>query len=85
MRHDSSTHRRSLLKGLSWEAISTTVTFALAWLVFGRALECAVFVAVCFAIKSVLFYLHERVWHQVSYGKRYDATITEEEGQAPAN
>jgi uncharacterized membrane protein len=61
MKRDSSTHRRSLLKGLSWEAISTIVTFGLAWFMFGHAMECALFVAVCFAVKLVLFYLHERV------------------------
>jgi len=72
IRRDSSTHRRSLLKGLSWETISTIVTFALAWLMFGHAVECVVFVAAYFAVKSVLFYVHERIWHQVSYGKRYD-------------
>jgi len=71
-RQDSSTHRRSILKGLSWETVSTIVIFALAWLMFGHAVECAVFVVTCFAVKSVLFYVHERVWHQVPYGKRYD-------------
>jgi len=72
VQRDSSTHRRSILKGLSWETVSTVVTFALAWLMFGHAIECVVFIVVCFAVKFVLFYMHERVWHQVSYGKRYD-------------
>lgn len=82
MRHDSSTHRRSLLKGLSWEAISTVVTFALAFVMFGHIGECIVFVVACFIVKSVLFYTHERIWHQISYGKRYDETITTQEGEA---
>jgi uncharacterized membrane protein len=70
MRPDSSSHRRSLLKGFSWEVISTIVTFGIAWLIFGHIVECVLFAAICFVVKSVLFYSHERVWHQISYGKK---------------
>lgn len=79
MRHDSSTHRRSLLKGLSWETVSTGITLLLAFAVFGHIGACVIFVVICFTVKSILFYLHERIWHQISYGKRYDETITKSE------
>ena len=73
MRNDTSTHRRSLLKGLSWESLSTVLTFGLAWLIFGRVTVCLMFAAICFAVKSVLYYIHERIWHQFPYGKRHSS------------
>jgi len=78
MKPDSSSYRRSLLKGLSWEIISTIVTFGIAWLMFGRVVECVLFVAVCFTVKFILFCLHERGWHQVPYGKKYTCDKEEE-------
>lgn len=60
MKPDSSSHRRSLLKGLSWEIISTIVTFGIAWLMFGHVVECVLFAVICFVVKSILYYLHER-------------------------
>lgn len=79
MKSDSSSHRRSLLKGFCWEIISTVITFGVAWLMFGHAAECVLFAMVCFAVKFILFYLHERIWHQVSYGKRSVCDQEEEE------
>ena len=79
MRTDTSTHTRSLMKGFSWEVLSTILTFALAWLFFGRVNECLIFAGLCFAVKSVLFYSHERMWHQISYGKKLNRGQKEEE------
>ena len=83
MKPDSSSYRRSLLKGLSWEIISTIVTFGIAWLIFGRVAECALFAIICFVVKCVLFYLHERIWHQIPYGKRYSC-VKQKEAKAEA-
>ena len=67
---DPSTRRRSIMKALSWETFSNLVCFGLAILMFGNIGGCAIFTGICFVVKLVLFYWHERVWHQVEWGKR---------------
>ena len=66
---DTSTPRRSLLKGISWETFSLGLTFILAWLVFGRVAECIVFTVASFFVKIGFFFAHERAWHQIKWGK----------------
>jgi len=69
MRPDLSTPKRSLAKAVSWESFSNAVCFALAYIVFGNIGGCAVLTAICFLVKLVLFYYHERIWHRIPYGK----------------
>ena len=70
MKPDHSTRKRTITKVLSWESFSTTVCFGIAYMMFGNVGCCAVFAVICFLVKLVLFYGHERIWHQVSWGKK---------------
>jgi adenylylsulfate kinase len=70
MKYDSSTHSRSFVKGFSWELISLIITFILALIVFGTIKTCIMFSAINFVVKLVFFYEHERLWHQIRWGKR---------------
>ena len=65
-----STRLRTFLKGLSWETISNVLCFGIAYLVFGNIGGCAVFIVICFLVKLVLFYYHERIWHKLKWGKK---------------
>jgi uncharacterized membrane protein len=69
VRRDPSTRKRSFIKGLSWETISNLATFVLAYAMFGNVALCLVFFSISFVLKLLMFYLHERVWHQVQWGK----------------
>lgn len=69
MKPDSSTPKRSLIKAISWESISTLATMILAYFMFGRIQVCLVFGAISFMMKLIIFYCHERIWHQISFGK----------------
>mgnify|MGYP000937837228 CR=1 FL=1 len=69
MKPDPSSRQRSIIKALSWETLSNLVCFGLAYATFGNLGGCAVFTAVCFVVKLILFYWHERAWHQVTWGK----------------
>jgi uncharacterized membrane protein len=69
MKHDPSTRKRTVTKALTWETFSNLVCFGLAYLMFGNIGGCAVFTAICFIVKLILFYEHERVWHQIPWGK----------------
>ena len=77
MKPDPSTRKRSLIKGLSFEIISNIAGFALAYAWFGDFGNCLLFTGVCFAMKLVIFYYHERFWHQFTWGKKkHDPTTT---------
>jgi adenylylsulfate kinase len=69
MKPDHSAPIRTFIKGLSWETFSNLVCFVLAYSTFGDLGGCAVFTAIAFIVKLVLFYGHERVWHQIPFGK----------------
>lgn len=69
MRPDPSTPKRSIAKAVSWETFSNLVCFALAYAIFGNLGGCAVFTLICLVVKLILFYYHERIWHQVQWGK----------------
>lgn len=67
---DPSMRRRSVTKAISWETISTVVQFGLAYAMFGSVNMCIAFAFISFVVKLVMFYYHERVWHQIPWGKR---------------
>ena len=69
MKPDSSAPRRTFVKALSWETFSNLVCLALAYMMFGNLGGCLVFTGVCFVVKLLLFYGHERLWHQIPFGK----------------
>ena len=64
------THGRSLAKALSWRILGTLATAALVFL-FTRKLVLSLTVGgVEFVTKIGLFWLHERVWDRLQYGKQ---------------
>ena len=63
------THARSLVKGISWRALGTLDTIVISYFITGQwisAIKIGVFEIVT---KIVLFYLHERVWGRVKWGR----------------
>jgi len=63
------THARSVVKAVSYRLWGTIATFAIALVVTGR-IELAAQVGLCDPIvKTVIFYLHERVWSRISFGR----------------
>lgn len=61
-------HLRSVLKGLTWRIVATTVTFLLAkWVTgdIGKAVTIAGWEAV---VKILVYYLHERAWQWMPRG-----------------
>jgi len=61
--------KRSIAKAISWETFSNIVCLGLAYAIFGDFGGCLVFTAVCFAVKLVLFYYHDSLWHRIRWGK----------------
>lgn len=64
------TRRRSLAKALSWRLIAWCITAAVAYLFTGKAVFA---LSIGFAdslLKIFAYYLHERTWMTIDYGRQ---------------
>lgn len=62
-------HRRSIAKTISWRIIATVVTILLAYIWFGEWGPSVSFGLAANGLKALLYYLHERSWNQISWGR----------------
>jgi uncharacterized membrane protein len=62
-------HTRSFLKAVSWRITGSVDTFVLSFLITGSAKMAGSIALIEVATKIVLFYLHERVWCAVPWGR----------------
>ena len=60
---------RSLIKSVSWRAVGSLDTFLLSLLVTGSAKYAFSIASIEAITKIVLYYLHERAWRLVSWGR----------------
>jgi len=61
--------KRSLVKTITWRVIGTLDTVIITWLIT-RTLAIAFSVgAIELVSKMVLYFLHERVWNSIKWGK----------------
>lgn len=64
------THSRSFAKAISWRITGTVDTMIIS-LIFTQSFKLAAAIGLTeVATKSVLYYLHERAWLRVPYGRR---------------
>ena len=58
-------HRRSIIKAISWRALGTLDTFLLSWLITGEVKLAAAIGGVEVFTKMTLYYIHERLWIKI--------------------
>ena len=64
------THQRSILKAMTWRTLGTIDTFAISWFMTGK-MEIAGSIAALEVITKIgWYYLHERVWAAIAWGRR---------------
>lgn len=63
------THSRSLVKALSWRATGTLDTIMVSFLVTGHLKTALSIGFVELFTKMCLYYLHERAWNRIAFGK----------------
>jgi len=64
------TNRRSILKGITWRVVATTTTIIIVYLFFGR-LDLAITAGLLESVIKVgLYWLHERAWFKVRWGRK---------------
>jgi uncharacterized membrane protein len=64
------THGRSIAKAVSWRITGSLDTFALSWLITGNVVSAGSIATAEVITKIVLYYLHERAWSFVRFGRR---------------
>ncbi len=66
---------RSLVKSISWRTIGTIDTILIAWLVIGQLNFAIAIGGVEFFTKMLLYFLHERAWNRIKFGKAETSPI----------
>jgi sulfate adenylyltransferase subunit 1 (EFTu-like GTPase family)/uncharacterized membrane protein len=64
------THARSVLKAITWRGTGSIDTFVLTWLITGSTMWASSVASTEIVTKIAAYYLHERVWALVSWGRR---------------
>ena len=70
--HWMESHKRSLTKTISWRIIATTITILVSYIWLGEWTSAIGLAVTANVIKSLLYYLHERWWNRLNFG-RYKA------------
>jgi uncharacterized membrane protein len=63
------THRRSIVKALSWRLAAFLITFIVVFLVTGQTDTAVGIGLVDSFIKIVAYYAHERIWFRIPFGR----------------
>ena len=66
------THARSVLKAVSWRVVGTIDTFLISWLLTGKLELAGSIAGLELLTKVTWYYLHERLWAAVSWGRQPD-------------
>ena len=63
-------HGRSIAKAVSWRITGTIDTFIISFFVTGKVSIAGTIAAVEVVTKILIYYLHERVWATIPWGRR---------------
>jgi len=63
------THPRSIVKTITWRITGSGATFLIAYIMTGDVAIAGVIGLVQMVSNTFLYYLHERVWNKISWGK----------------
>jgi uncharacterized membrane protein len=63
-------HYRSLIKAISWRMTGTLDTVIISYLITGRIRWALSIGFVELFTKVALYYLHERLWNRISFGRK---------------
>jgi uncharacterized membrane protein len=63
------TQRRSIAKSISWRIFAGIITACVAWAMTGKMDFAAKIGLIDTTVKLVIYFLHERVWNRIGYGR----------------
>ena len=65
----SDSSSRSLAKTVSWRITGSSATFLISWLISGNLAIAGTIALVQITANTILYYIHERIWNKISWGK----------------
>ncbi len=63
-------HRRSIVKAITFRIVATLATIIIVYLVTGNLKLSGLLGGLDLISKFILYYLHERIWESISWGKK---------------
>lgn len=63
-------HPRTVSKSLTWRALITFNNFMIPFITTGSWQTAAAFLGLATIMNAVVYYVHERVWNRISWGKQ---------------
>ena len=66
----SVTRFRSATKAITWRAVGTADTFIISWLITKEPVVAASIASLEVVTKTILYYLHERGWNKIQWGRK---------------
>jgi uncharacterized membrane protein len=63
------THKRSMMKSITWRIIGVVLLSGITWLVTRDWKEMTIITTVFHTIRMVMYYFHERIWLRVNWGR----------------
>ena len=63
-------HGRSFVKAVTWRTTGTIDTFVLSYLITGKAKLALAISGMEIFTKIFLYYVHERIWNKVKWGRK---------------
>ncbi len=73
------THARTIIKAVTWRSLGTLMTVLVAWSVTHKASVAASIGVMDTLLKIGGFYVHERLWLRVDFGRQPTPTVEAEE------
>ena len=64
-------HLRSVVKTVTWRVTGSFATFLIAWIIGGNLAVAGTIAVIQIMANTVLYYVHERVWNVVKWGRNY--------------
>lgn len=61
--------RRSVVKTISWRTVGTIDTILISWLIIGDINFAVTIGGVELFTKMMLYFLHERAWNKINFGR----------------
>ena len=65
----SDTTKRSVVKTISWRITGSGATFAISYAVLGDPAISGTIAVIQLTFNTLLYFVHERIWNQISWGK----------------
>lgn len=64
------TTARSVVKTISWRITGSTATFAISYAILGDFAVSGTIAMIQLTFNTVLYFIHERVWNWITWGRR---------------